>query len=493
MIGKTTDNKWLWIIFTVFAIVYCDISFINHYLFRTTAWDMGIFNNALYHYAHLRPNISTVIVPLVPKPENLLAGHFEIYPILLAPFYYLFADYTLLVFQIAAILFGGLGIYRYLSFKLENKFIARLGLVHFFMLWGIYSALSFDYHNNVTASMGIPWMLYYFERKKITPLIICLVLIMIGKENMPLFTFFIALGLLAIYFRKDKEKRKIAVWLSIASLTYFVLVLKVFVPAFSDGKGEYPFKFYSALGDTPLAALTHVFIHPLHTFSILFTNHTNANGEDSTKIILLTVILFSGGWAIIYRPAYLLMLTPVFFQKLLSDVTSRWGVYWHYSIEFAPILTIAVFLTIAHLFASGRYLIHAYLLTILFTCVSTFLVLEHKKHEPYNSATYRFYSMAHYRQPDINVKDAYEVLKTIPASASVSAQSNLVPHLAFRDSIYQYPAGYNSDYIILAVSHGGIGCNESQLKAYENAYSDSAEKKIVYKGNNLLIIKKVKR
>ena len=94
-----------------FAIVYSLISLVNHYNFRTYAYDLGLMNNAMYDYAHFRFNNCTIIQP---ELKNYLSEHFELFILLLSPFSYLFGTYTLLIFQIVAILFGGFGVYRYI-------------------------------------------------------------------------------------------------------------------------------------------------------------------------------------------------------------------------------------------------------------------------------------------------------------------------------------------------------------------------------------------
>ena len=158
-----TKNKWLILVFVIFGGVFASISFINHYNFRTYGWDLGINQNAIFDYAHFRWNDCMIMQPSF---ENVLADHFSLYPLLVSPFYWIFGSYTMLIFQWAAILFGGLGVFKFVHFISENKKLATLALIHFFFIWGIYSALSFDYHDNVVAAMFVPWFLYYYDKQK---------------------------------------------------------------------------------------------------------------------------------------------------------------------------------------------------------------------------------------------------------------------------------------------------------------------------------------
>ena len=118
-------------VFIGFAIIYSIISFINHYLFRSNAHDFGIYNQALYDYAHLRLNNNTV---LEPGFGNLLSDHFEILMMIFSPLYYIFGTYTLLIIQIAAIVIGAQGIYKYVELIsiVGNLALVSVSPIHFF-------------------------------------------------------------------------------------------------------------------------------------------------------------------------------------------------------------------------------------------------------------------------------------------------------------------------------------------------------------------------
>ncbi len=200
--------------FILFGLIYAAISLVNHYLFRTYGWDLGAYNNATWDYSHFRWNTNNI---LYDKLKNVLADHFEIYPIIFSPFRFIFGTYVLLVAQIASVLFGGYGVYRYLLLKTKNENLSILGVLHFFLSWGIYAAFSFDYHNNVVAAMLIPWFLFYFEKRKMGAAFLFFILIITGKENMALWAVFIGLAL-ALFNPKDKQKRNNGIFFTITAL-----------------------------------------------------------------------------------------------------------------------------------------------------------------------------------------------------------------------------------------------------------------------------------
>ena len=299
MILKTTDNKWLWIIFMAFAIIFCDISLVNHYLFRTTSLDLGLYNHSIYDYVHFRtPSFVNAGKPF----SNLLNDHFELYPLICSPLYFIFGSYSMLIVQIAMTLFGGYGIYKYVLAKTDNPYYSRLAVCHFFLIWGLFSALAYDYHNNVVAVMFVPWLFYYFEKGSFIKAGLFLFLILIGKENMALWMTFVGVGMATLYF-KDKGKLRFSLLMAFASLTYFVVILKGIMPHLGKEGYEYSHFQFSALGNNFSEAIGTIFTRPVFTMKTLFTNHLAQAQFDGVKALTHIFIILSGGFIFFLPPA----------------------------------------------------------------------------------------------------------------------------------------------------------------------------------------------
>jgi uncharacterized membrane protein len=482
-------HPYVWLILLFFGLVYADISFVNHYMFRTTAWDMGIFNNALYDYAHFKWNYAMVRVPMSPMAKNLLGDHFELYPILFSPLYYIFGTYTLLLLQIVSILWGGLGAYRFILHKTGNAFLSRTALIHFLSIWGIYTALVFDYHNNVVAAMGLPWFLYYFDINKFRKATLVFIFIVIGKENMPLWMGFVALALAVWHFR-DKHKAIAGALYMLAGFAFFILVVKVIIPAFAPPGEGYAYNSYQVLGNNFGEVVENIFKRPWYTFTLLFRNHTGDPTGEGAKMMTHIAVLISGGWALLYRPKYLLMLLPVYGQKLFFDEPGRWGIYMHYSIEFVPLITTALFTTLPALIRNReKWLKASAIVSILLASCFTIHILKQRL-DYHHEATHEFFNKVHYKR-DFNVREAHRALnKFVPENVSVSAQSCLVPHLAFRDTIYQFPAGNWCDYIVLTGGKGPYEIPPNEFDSLRAAYASDPSREIIYDKNRMMIIRK---
>lgn len=158
------NNKYLILILCVFSVIYISISLVNHYLFRTAALDLGITNQIIYNISHFHAPISTLYTENI--EIHFLGDHFSPIFYLLAPFEYVFGSYTLLIIQIVSVLFGAIGVYKYAIYKNPSEFFKYLHLVHFLGIWGIFSALAYDFHANVIAAMLAPWLFYFYEKRE---------------------------------------------------------------------------------------------------------------------------------------------------------------------------------------------------------------------------------------------------------------------------------------------------------------------------------------
>lgn len=431
------------ILLSIYAIFYICISLVNHYNFRTYGYDLGLFNNALYDYLHFQWNEVTLSFPHH-HYKNTLGDHFSVLTIFFSPFYYIFGSYCLLVIQIISILFGSVGMQRLVFYYSNNEKLAFWSMVHFLSLWGIYSAIAFDYHDNVVAAMLVPWFIMYFEKKRILKSLLFCVLIILSKENIALWMSFILVGL--IVFQKDRFKRIFGLILSLFAGLYFVLVIKVVIPAINGSEQGYIHFAYDALGDNMTEAIKTIITRPQYIFTLLFENHLNNAEGFGIKSELHYIVLLSGGFALFLKPQYLLMLLPVFAQKLFNNDFGKWGLNYQYSVELVPILTLALFVWLNSV-SDNRKLILTRI--FVFICIfTTMSVLDSRVSKWYNPVNSRFYTKEHY-STDYNPRLVREELNKIPSDAVVSAQSMIIPHIAFRDKIYHFPFVGDAKYIVL--------------------------------------------
>jgi uncharacterized membrane protein len=436
------------IIVGIFGLIFCSISLVNHYLFRTYAFDLGIYNNMLYSYSHFKLNYTPLQQPLV---YHAFADHFEPVFFLFAPFYWIFGSYTLLILQIVFVLIGGIGAMRFAQLHSNNNTLSIAILIQFYTMWGVYSALAFDFHNNITAAMIVPWVMVFAQQRKFKPLLICWALILLSKENMALYGIFVCLGL-ALHYFKDKPLRNLFLLLTAASAVYFVLVVKVIIPSFQQpGAGYLYDSMYKSLGTTPQEILGNVINKPGYLFSLLFENYSGEALFNGIKSELHFSILISGGIFMLYKPQFLVMLIPIYAQKLFNTDAARWGINYHYSIEFVPVLTACTTVFITSINTLNKYKNYLAFLVAVITFYYTFSKMDSRVSIWYDKVNTRFYTADHYTNNE-TIKTIRHELNALPINNNdaISAQNNLVPHLANRTFLYMYPESNKANSIIVA-------------------------------------------
>lgn len=442
MLGIT---KWKLIdrtILVVFAILLGLMPFVNHLMLRTYSLDLGFYTHALYEYRQFRFADSDMLLAF---HENHLASHFDFYLPLFSPLSWIFGTWTLLIIQWAAILWAGVGVRKYL--EQDSPLIARLAQIGFYAFYGIHNALAFDYHSNVIAACIVPWLFISLKNQNFRNAWIWLILIWVGKENMSLWTTFIGLGW-AISNWKSKEQRKWGLVASLTSVAYFLLVMGILIPSISQTDEYRGFLYQFNLGDTPGEAMVYVLTHPLEAFQYFFYHKLTDPEPAPNKMELFHFLLISGMGLLVFRPAWLLMIFPILAQKLWHDSPYMWGIGSQYSVEFAPILILGVFEMLA------RFPIQSWAKVV--ACTQLFGILAINWQNSQETIVYneklrlRIFQKEHYDQPAAVIRHVHRYMKNnIPEDASISAASPLVPHLAFRDNIYEFPLLRGAEHIIL--------------------------------------------
>jgi len=466
----------------IFGTIYSLISIVNHYNFRTYALDLGAYTNALYDYVHFQWNDSTVFKNV---GENLLADHFDLYLILFSPFSLIFGTYTLLILQIVFLLFGAIGIYKFFETSPKTARLSIYATIYYCLFFGVFSALSFDYHSNVVATSLIPWFFYLIKKRKLISSSLLLLAIVVAKENISLWLVFVCIGL-AIQYRKDLPIRNYLMLATLFCMIFFISITSFVMPAFSN-ENMYPHFHYSVLGKNFHEAIFNLLRHPFEMMKVLFTNHTNHPYGDYVKLELHALIILSGLPLLFKKPQFLFMLIPIYFQKLLHDDYSMWGIGGQYSIEFAPIMAIGIFITISEF--KNNKLINILSLTVLSLTLFCTLRIMDNTIFPTSKSRIRLYQASHYTS-NYNVSNLHRQLSMIPKDGIVSAQSAFVPQLALRDKIYQFPLIKDAEYVVYSLKENCYPITKDAFINFINELENSIEWTIQYKDEDITILKR---
>ena len=449
-LGKRPKTITLAAVFTVAGVLYCLISLVNHYLFKTYSLDLGFYTHIMYDYSHFRIDDYFIYSR---APRSVLSDHFDLYLMLLSPLIYLFGSYTLLIVQIAGVLLGGWGVYKLIKLYTDDDLLPIFAMAAFFFSFGIIHALSFDYHSNVLAAMMLPWLLYYLKQRRFGLASLFVVLFVIGKENMSLWLFFIAIALMWDY-RRDKKALWFLVGYAVFALAYFFIINMIVMPALGGSGGG--FSRYAHLGDNYLDIAKNLLMHPGKALELLYVNTSGLSRFDGVKEEFYICALATGMLLTLLKPNYLIMLIPLVAQKMLASDGTFWGISLQYSVEFMPVLVISSFMVIAKL---KKQLWRLVLAGAMFISVvlTTFYTIGVPKTNVWLDQLC-VYQGRHYEQKKFDADYARELIKQIPDDATVCAATMFVPHLAMRDWIedFAWTTNTNAEYILITDHYFGF-------------------------------------
>ena len=439
--GLNKSKTTLAAVFTVAGVLYCLISLVNHYLFKTYALDLGLYTHFMYEYAHFR---RADLFMLDMAPQSALSAHFDLYLIILSPLVYVFGTYTLLIVQIAAVLLGGWGVYKLIGLYTDDDWLPILAAATFLFSFGIIHPFGFDYHSNVVATMMMPWMLYYLKKGRYGLSALFAILLVMGKENLSLWLVFIALGLIWDY-RKDKKALWYLTGCALFATAYFVVVNMLILPQL----GARGIMRYEYLGNNYLEIAKNLLTHPSEAIKILFTNTLGKPHYDGIKEEFYICALLTGMAFTLLKPNYLFMLIPLIAQKMLSAERMFWGVSLQYSVEFMPVLVVSSYLVILRLkrqlpqwILAGALLLSTVLTSFYTTGVpKSYIVVDQLC----------VYQGRHYEQKSFDAAYARELINQIPDDAYVCAATMFVPHLALRHHIEDFASNRNTEaeYVLI--------------------------------------------
>ena len=413
-------RKLLWLLFVLVAFAYSSLSILRHQHFTSTAYDLGIFDQVIWHYSNFQTPYSSVRSNLL--TENLLGDHFHPILILLAPIYW-FTDRVEALLVAQALLFAIpiVPIYLFTEKRL-GKFAGFMFALSYSIFWGIQTAVEFDFHEIAFAVPLIALAIYFVDEEKWTPYFVCLVLLLLTKENLSVLVFFFGVYLLAIrHFKQGLISMA-------AGVMWFFLSLKLFIPFFVEPmttRGEqrryYRYWNYTKFGPGPFSALATIIKNPWLVIQTLFSPAEKLQTYWYTFHPFLFLSFFS--------PLFLLAI-PLVAERFLSDSANLWAVNFHYTAVLVPILVMSSVDGLARITRRLKRIKPAYII-IPVSCLVLLLNARMFSQFPlYRLTVPEFWRLS---SSDLAGRKA---IALIPPAASVTTQGPITPHLSHRRMIY---------------------------------------------------------
>jgi uncharacterized membrane protein len=247
---------------------------------------------------------------------------------LIVPFYAVVPrPETLIVFQTVALALGAWPIYL-----LARRYLARSGERLVWIAAYILSAplawiTFYDFHEITLAVLPLGFAMYFLATRRTIPLLLSLGASFLVKEELPLIAIGFGLALLA------QRRWWLGAFVAIASAVWFVVTLKLIIPAFAGGAPYQYLGRYASLGGDELEIARTLLLDPLRVFRVLLS------GEVGSKIAFVLTLFAPGlGLALRARSALIPSIVPLGYL-LLSDYG---GQHTHHNQYGAPVIPLAL-------------------------------------------------------------------------------------------------------------------------------------------------------
>lgn len=424
------DNRWGLIAVTGLALGYAlfmsAFTVARHNAFQTHAFDLGIYDQGLYtllRYGYMRPT-------LFGEEAIIHAGeHFSPIFYLVAPLYALAQNArTLLILQSVFLAAGAIPVYLLARLKLGGQTLPIALSAAYLLYPALHGVNTFDFHQIALVVPLLLFSLYFLEAGRTRLALVFLALSALTKEEVALTV--VAVGLYVGFFQR---RPKLGALIVVVAGAYFLLVTQVIMPALGGQVKAFRFDDMTAPGADGLAgvALT-VFTNPVYTlnFALLAPD----------KLLFLAQLLLPILFLPLLAPTGWIVALPGLATALLSSYAPQISVDTHYPAIIIPPMFFLAALGLRRA-AGANWAVRRS------TALAAALLVASL------AMSYRYGWVFSQRFEGLPPVDAHDRLldsfvADIPADASVSTLSDIVPHLSNRAEIYLFPDVRPAEYVL---------------------------------------------
>jgi uncharacterized membrane protein len=315
----TWERALPWSIALIFAALYATISVARYERLATWSFDLGIFEQAIRHYAHLQ----APIVDIEGAGVNFLGDHWSPAIAVFAPLYRLFPHpVTLLVGQAMVVALAVVPITRAGMRHLGTAPGTAVGLA-FGMSYGVQSAIDFDFHEVCLAAPLLAFALEAFLRRRWTMVAACAAPLVLVKEDLGLTV--AALGVVLVLV----GARRWGITLAAFGIASFAITVELLMPLFQAPGGSFRISQFSAASGTNGSLLHRLYTLPLDVVT--------SPPRVATVLLLLVVTAL-----LCLRSPITILVLPTLAWRLLSINPNHWGQAYHYDLVLMPIVFAAL-------------------------------------------------------------------------------------------------------------------------------------------------------
>lgn len=386
---------WMLIIWvTILSILYSALSLLRHIHFQSGGFDLGLYDQAVWQYAHFLWPYNTI------KDRFILGDHLTLTLPLLSLLYWLWEDVRiLLIFQAVAVATSTIAIYLLARVRKFTPFVAFVVAWTYSLFYGIQYGIFFDFHPVVYGVALFAWFIYFFESKKKIVWIVLLIFALATQENMGL-----ALSSLGCIYFFRKEFRGYALWFIIGGVAISLVASRI-VAWFSP----VGFQYWPSISLHPLTIAQSFFDSEEKRLVWLYT---------LSSFSFLSVFSFGAMMAILFDLAQYFISGPEF--------SRMWSPFMHHRAMLALFVTLGALDTLSFLRKKKIFMVGVAFVLVITTVITQFVL-----HLPLNKLT-----KSDYWKKEAWMSDTRTLIDQVPKGFTIATQQNLVPHVSHRETIY---------------------------------------------------------
>lgn len=471
-----------------FSVFFALFVTAQHDAFLTHGEDLGIMDQAIWSIWHgqfFHQTICNSVSDTNCYKDLNLTGisrfsiHYEPILFLVSLFYLVIPNpKTLQVLQTLVVASGAFPAFWLARLRLRNE-LASVGIVVLYLMYpALQWAVIFDFHAVTLSASFLLFMLYFMYTRRTVLLFVFAILAMACKEEIPILV--ACYGLWSIAFQR---RWRTGLALLVVAAIWTGIGLYVVHLASPTGHSLLASR-YSYLGNGPIQILKTFIKHPRQ----LLKEHM----LDHDHLFYLRTLFAPTAYLALLAPWIWVLALPTLALNLFSSYPNQYSGLYQYDAEMIPALIFSAIEALVLIiwlvqrvvarirtrasqgdrislpFSTRRsgWLVYNGLLFVLLLGI-----LYSVYHADYDRGV-AFSQTFKWPVQEAHFANAQPIIAMIPKTASVSAQSNLVPHISQRSHIYQFPYGDTiADYVFLDAS--------SDISPFGNSYDYINEAKSV--------------
>jgi uncharacterized membrane protein len=413
------------------------------YTYRTTAYDLGIFDQAERAYAHFQ----APMVALKGPGFDVLGDHFHPIIAVIAPLYRIWdSPYVLLVVQAILMAAAVPVVYRFARRRTGPRMSLVISGAYGFG-WAVQALIDFDFHEIAFATPLLALAVDALDRRDDRTLLLWSTLLLFVREDMGILV--VLLALLRALQRRRPYWRPAA--LAAGGLVAYVITTTVIIPHFARGHGFAYGGQFDALGKSLPDAAVNIVTHPLHGVRLFFTPGVKV--ETLLYLVLPFALLF-------LRSPYAILALPLLAERFFNSRANLWQPHFHYNALPWLVLALATVDGAAKLglfrpsagARRARIALAAWLVAVP-VLLPFYAVQPH----PYAWTQMR---ITHGIQDQAALRAARAVVDRVPHDVCIEADNKLVPHLTSRDYVtLPMTQRWAADFVALDLGAPDVGGN----------------------------------